>query len=1105
MRNLKKFLALVMAMVMAFSLMLSASAANPVKTFGDADQITEAFVEAADVLTGMKVFQGDEGGFRPADTINRAEVAALIYRLATGDTSDSRKDLYKDYGNFADVSSTDWFAGYVGYCANAGYIKGHGGYFNPYDSVTGYEVLAMVLRAVGYDKNGEFEGATWQTNVSALSTQLGILDDVKSTHYGDRLYEPSRRDVVASLLFRTAAYVHMVEYTPMAGYNKYEDMLGDTLRPTLGQKIFGLTHTTGIIVGNQDTGEDYTKLGELYINGVQNSNGSYSYDSYAELDGNSTNITFSYNTKTGIDMFGHKFKIWYDRNSDSAVQEINWTAGGGGSRKVDDEFKTVYATFDKATLAKHVYATDADITSTANAGGAVGLRSAAKNAGFANTAKTRWSVMYSRIDATADQSINLSHQDTPIPTGETAITPTTSEVETYYLVSNNDDKTVDVAVNVYNELARIDKKDTTANTKTLTLGNTTGVTSRLGSTAAGGTLKESALTPNSEKNLGTMVLATNIIGTDNPLASGVYDGNHEEFENYYKLENAITEENQIVASAYSTSTTNKWNNDQNDAISIDLADGTTLKRSGIMNGTSADGAAADTTIHMISKCVTELTNANMIFGQNLTIYKDKTGRFIGVKTGTDFSFLYGTFADYEIGGLGTGTIKYAITGVNWDGEIVENHVMTSITAGDTTTRYRDNTLATGYSTEDDGANNLIMTLTRKYLADATPGTGVGNQILPGRNMGFAIDDAGNLLNPVTHSGPIGSVDNNSYNVEANGKTLAHYNGGTDWTLTAADAANGFARVNTKSVANDTNAISRLITNETKFIVVTGSGTADLKVDTYTGIAEFLNGSTSVNIDNTSGTDSTFYLTRADRYNNMDTTQNEIIDTVILSNTQISGRSTSSLYFSNSAVPTGTMLNSEYEQFVLYNDGVKGYYFIESVDGTVTSRSAGTGMTAADAFYTLRQTKTVNGQPVYAAQVVAAGAGGVAGDGVRTANGNFCWSNTANPGTEVPYSYVATSNLSTAYFGGTVTKDSTGIYRTNGTGTVYRVDNAKVIDLTGGVNNGGTGTVSHAEFTSVLDLNNAVSSGWGIMDVAVVNSGLDVSVIYVLSVKAPSDT
>ena len=122
MRNLKKFLALVMAMVMAFSLMLSASAANTAKDFDDASSITEAFVEATDVLTGMKVFQGDEGGFRPADTITRAEVAALIYRLATGDVDDVRSGAYANYGNFTDVAESDWFAGYVGYFANAGYI-----------------------------------------------------------------------------------------------------------------------------------------------------------------------------------------------------------------------------------------------------------------------------------------------------------------------------------------------------------------------------------------------------------------------------------------------------------------------------------------------------------------------------------------------------------------------------------------------------------------------------------------------------------------------------------------------------------------------------------------------------------------------------------------------------------------------------------------------------------------------------------------------------------------------------------------------------------------------------------------------------------------------
>ena len=158
MRNLKKLLALTLAMVMAFSLMLGASAADvKFEDYPDKDSITAEFTEGVQVLTGLKVFQGDEKGFRPGDKITRAEAAAVIYRAVTGDVTNRQNDLYKDYGTFTDVSSDDWFAGYVGYCQNAGYIKGTTPTtFNPYGQVTGYEVLAMILRAVGYGKGNEF-------------------------------------------------------------------------------------------------------------------------------------------------------------------------------------------------------------------------------------------------------------------------------------------------------------------------------------------------------------------------------------------------------------------------------------------------------------------------------------------------------------------------------------------------------------------------------------------------------------------------------------------------------------------------------------------------------------------------------------------------------------------------------------------------------------------------------------------------------------------------------------------------------------------------------------------------------------------------------------
>ena len=114
MRNLKKILALVLALVMSMSLMASANA------FTDDANVDATYDEAVTVLSNLKVFQGyDDGSFQPKGSITRAEVAAIIYRIATGDVTDSQVGIYADYNKFDDVKSTSWYAGYVNYCANA--------------------------------------------------------------------------------------------------------------------------------------------------------------------------------------------------------------------------------------------------------------------------------------------------------------------------------------------------------------------------------------------------------------------------------------------------------------------------------------------------------------------------------------------------------------------------------------------------------------------------------------------------------------------------------------------------------------------------------------------------------------------------------------------------------------------------------------------------------------------------------------------------------------------------------------------------------------------------------------------------------------------------
>ena len=261
---MKKLLAMVLALVMTLSLAVSANAA-----FKDVKDIDETYAESAAVLNGLGVFKGYEEkdgtfSFQPKNAITRAEVAAIVYRIYTGDVKDAYVKNYETYNKFGDMAGAGWAKGYIGYCANAALVKGYpNGTFVPSGKVTGYEVLAMILRAVGYDQKNEFTGADWALHVAEIAERQGILDNVK----GVDLNAPATREVVAELLFQSIN-VPMVTYTAAFGYqnvglNEKADNKIFAKNETLGSKNFELDRVTGYVTAN-----DYgTKFKNMQIAG----------------------------------------------------------------------------------------------------------------------------------------------------------------------------------------------------------------------------------------------------------------------------------------------------------------------------------------------------------------------------------------------------------------------------------------------------------------------------------------------------------------------------------------------------------------------------------------------------------------------------------------------------------------------------------------------------------------------------------------------------------------------------------------------------------------------------------------------------------------------
>lgn len=130
---------------------------------------------AVEELTALGIIEGyEDGTFKPENSITRAELAKIIV-IATGYGS-SANAMANTAPVFSDVKVSEWYTGYINVAAAKGYIQGYNGKYRPNDTVKFEEVVAILVRALGYQES--HLSGTWPYNYIIAGQDADLFDDV---------------------------------------------------------------------------------------------------------------------------------------------------------------------------------------------------------------------------------------------------------------------------------------------------------------------------------------------------------------------------------------------------------------------------------------------------------------------------------------------------------------------------------------------------------------------------------------------------------------------------------------------------------------------------------------------------------------------------------------------------------------------------------------------------------------------------------------------------------------------------------------------------------------------------------------------------------------
>ena len=333
MKNLKKVLALVLAMSTVFGLSVSAGAAAT--DFNDYDEIGNK--EAVEVMNALNVIGGNNNGdFNPDGYLTRAEMCKMVSYVMNGGKapvlSTSATPSYSDIKGH-------WGEAYIEYATSMGIVGGvGGGKFSPDSTLTGTQAAKMMLTAMGYDATVfGFGGTGWDLNVNRYANEAGLYDSLGSLQPN----LPITRDDAAQLMYNA------IQATMMKRSWTLDPSTGKTT-----ETYVPWTETADI--GGVQTTVPVTLLGEKF-------NGAIRYGYMDGYDYDSVKDEWTYSFTSGAAFGGDKIPANKQMSTSSLTAEEDYTNFFGQRVKVIYDVKNNDVIYG-------VYASDSSVIATGATG-----------------------------------------------------------------------------------------------------------------------------------------------------------------------------------------------------------------------------------------------------------------------------------------------------------------------------------------------------------------------------------------------------------------------------------------------------------------------------------------------------------------------------------------------------------------------------------------------------------------------------------------------------------------------------------------------------------------------------------------------------------------